>query len=283
MRWGGLLAQHLLDKGLRHVAFFRRSDLAYDTLCQEGFCERVKEAGLEPIVIEPLDPHVLTWEADDHAFFDVLRRLPRPIGIATNSDADAKRISDVCAVHRLSIPEEIALIGVGNEQLTCEMCVPSLSTVALPTEQIGFLAAELLDCALRGGKPPQRPWLVAPLGVVERGSTDTRAAVHDPLIARALAFLESHAADDIRVNDLLQHLLVSRKTLEVRFRQALGRTPRQEIERMRLAEAKRLLSQTTLTMSEIASRCGFSSAVYFSAVFSKAVGEPPMHYRKRHR
>lgn len=177
------------------------------------------------------------------------------------------------------MPEQVAVLAADNDELLCEACNPSLSGIALTSERIGFEAAKLLDRMMHGVAPPKRPLLLEPTGVVTRQSTDT-LAVEDPDLARAVAFIRSHATDPIQVSDVLVEVPVSR-WLERRFHEVLGRGPAAEIRRVRLDRAKHLLAETDLPVAEVATLAGFGSREYMAATFKQELDLTPRQYRNR--
>jgi len=150
---GRLLAEHLLELGLRHVAFFQQTDLPFDVDCAAGFSEVVEKEKLTPILVPPMALASQAWDEIDREYFEALSKLPMPVGIATSNDENAKRINDACTSHNLAMPEDIALVGVGNEKLLC-------------------------DCACRpfpASRCPRRKWDSAPPNCWTACSRDSRS------------------------------------------------------------------------------------------------------------
>jgi len=176
------------------------------------------------------------------------------------------------------VPEDVAVVGVDNDDLLCELARPSLSSVIVPAERVGYEAAALLDRLLAGNKPPRDPLLIPPPGVVSRKSSDV-LAIDDPVVAQAVRFLRDSAHLPLRVSDVLRAVPVSRRALERRFQAVLGRGLAKEIRRLHVNQAKQLLANSELPMQTIAERCGFSSQYHFSRTFRKAVGTTPTAYR----
>ena len=169
-----------------------------------------------------------------------LTGLPRPVGILASHDPQAVELSELCRHSGLRVPEEVALVGVDNDDLLCELGAPSLTSVALPAERVGFEAARLLDCLLTRPRPRGRPGgsalLLPPQGVVTRVSTDV-LAIDDAEVVATLRFIRQHAHESIQVKDVLDEVPVSRRTLERRVRAALGRGVWEEIRRAHLERA----------------------------------------------
>jgi LacI family transcriptional regulator len=193
-------------------------------------------------------------------------------------DIAGQRVLDACRELGIAVPEQMAVIGVDNDHLICELCMPQLSSVITNPRRTGYLAAELLDQWMNGKKPAGEAHRIEPLGVLMRRSTDI-LAIDDPDVAGAVRFIREHACDRINVADVLREVPVSRRILESRFLKQLGRTPHDEILRVRIDRVKRLLADTTLPISVIAQRAGFSSEDYLGVAFQRAVGKSPCLYR----
>jgi LacI family transcriptional regulator len=211
-----------------------------------------------------------------------LRSLPRPCGVIACNDVRAQQILNVCRMYNISVPGELAVIGVDNDDIICDLSDPPLSSVAIDSEGIGYRAAALLDEMMSRSPPPKSPILVSPTGVVARQSTDA-SAVPDRDVRRAMRLIRERACDGLSVFELVRELPVSRSTLERKFSLFLDTTPKVEINRIRLQRAMQLLTETNFKLPVIARMTGFSHAEYLSAVFKAQVGMTPGQYRKLHR
>ena len=211
-----------------------------------------------------------------------LADLPKPVGLMACNDDRGREVLAACRQAKLRVPEEVAVVGVDNDELLCELSDPPLSSVALGAERAGFEAAALLDQLMAGrSKEPQR-LVASALGVVARRSTDL--SLHeDPEVAAAVKYIRDNAGRPIRVYDVVAGLGDARRTLEIRFQQALGRSIHAEIQRVRLERARRLLLETDLPLSKIAQASGFSSPSYLAAVFHRHLGVTPVKYRANNR
>jgi len=280
-------ADHLLDRGLRHFGFFGYPDHAYSIGREEGFRLRVEAAGYRvesyyapnPSNIDPTG----LWRWDDE-LQRWLSGLGRPVGILASNDVQGVQLSEACRQEGLRVPDEVALVGVDNDDLLCEMSRPSLSSVALPGERIGHEAARLLDLLMTVPESiDQIPSLrLPPLGVMTRGSSDM-LAIGDVDVTAAVRFIRSHSHEPIRVVDVLDVITVSRRSLERRFRAALGRGIGEEIRRSHMERAKGLLSETEMPISLVATNSGFSEPKQLSAVFRQEMEMTPTEYRRRSR
>jgi len=272
---GRAAAEHLLGLGLRHLACVDTDRRLYTAGRREAFesaVARRDRSPAAPFVYEPASvrrsaPALAAW----------LKRLPRPAGVFCTADALAVHVAEACHARGFRIPEDIALLGVNNDDVNCERMNPPLSSIHTDGERAGYLAAEALD-ALMDGRRPITPQRVPPVGVVTRRSTDT-LAVPDLDTRAALRYIREHVGDGLLVDDVLAEVPVSRSSLERRFKQLLGRTPLQEIRRTRIERAKQLLSTTRLSMSAIAASAGFNSPQRMATVFKQETGITPRAYR----
>jgi LacI family transcriptional regulator len=192
------------------------------------------------------------------------------------------QVSEACQLADLRVPDDVAIVGVDDDDLLCELGRPSLSSVALPSEQIGAEAAALLERLLHGKPPPPGPILLPPREVVVRQSSDI-LAITDPDVAAAVRFIRNHGSRTIQVADVLEAVPVSRRGLEWWFRRIIRRGIWEEIRRVHLERGKTLLAGSELPMAEVARRAGFTDARQLSVVFRQETGLTPTAYRRQFR
>jgi LacI family transcriptional regulator len=271
---GAMVARHFLERGFRHFAFRRRTTMGYSQLREQGFRAVIEARGLAVTCQEAdaRDGEVLAW----------LRGLPKPVAILGCDDGACLRAARVCADHGIPVPDEVALVGVDDDDLSCELCAPPLSSVRVPGEAIGYTAADLLHRLMAGVPPPAQPILLPPIGIITRRSSDTVLAV-DPEVAAALRFIRDHAHQPIDVPDLIAAVPLSRRALEGHFQRELGRTPKEEIRRAHLERARNLLATTDLPLPDVATAAGFRSLGHMHVTFRKAGALTPAGYRKASR
>jgi len=215
-----------------------------------------------------------------------IRELPKPVGIMACFDIVGRQVLEGCRLIDVAVPDEAAVVGVDNDELLCELADPPLSSVSPDTQRTGYVAAELLDKLMSGKKVPPKGHFIEPLGVIVRESSDV-LAIEDADVSQAVRFIRAHACEGINVQDVLgggsTQLALSRRVLESRFKRLIGRTPHEEIDRVRLNRVKELLRETDLPLAEIARRAGYEHVEYLSVVFKKKAGVPPSEYRGVHR
>jgi LacI family transcriptional regulator len=281
---GELAAAHFLSKGYRHFAFLGTAAQWSDERCV-GFERRLLRDGRTVAKLDhggPPGPNARGW-GNPHYGADVfawLLQLPRPLAVLACNDLRARELAELCRVRRVRVPDDVAILGVDNDDLQCVLAFPPISSVAVPWRRIGFEAASVLAAALEGRDPPQRDIRVPPQEVAERQSTDT-VAITDPDVSAAIRFIRGNAHRPIGVEDVLAVVPTARRSLEKQFKTVLGRSPLDEIRRAHVERAKRLLAQTELSVSTIADNSGFTSAAWFSKTFLDLVGETPSQYRQR--
>lgn len=273
-----LAAEHLLERGFRNFAYAGDSRFNWSRWRQEHFENCIRAAGHSCSVFE----QSRTLAPDDAQNVDDLARwirdLPKPIGIMACYDFRGQQVLDACRRIDIAVPDEVAVIGVDNDELLCELSDPPLSSVQPNTYRTGYEAAELLDRLMKGARSKGEARLIPPSGVATRQSTDV-LAIHDRNVARAIHFIRKNASTGINVQDVIRAVPQSRRLLEQRFQKLLGRTPHQEIVRVQLERVKQLLSQTNLSLEEISERAGFSHVEYLSVVFKRETGMPPSKFR----
>jgi len=285
---GEMAAEHLLNCRLQHFAFYPGGYGGWATLENRrgSFINRLKKEGFECVVSPVSWPNELEWLAHAHrpAVIDWLRSLPKPCGILCLDDRTADDLSEACLLGGISVPDQIAILGINNDDLTCELAWPPLSSIDAGFSRVGYQAARMLDRLMAGEKlkPEERVVRLPPLGVVQRTSTSL-TAVSDPNLADAIKFIRDHACDPCTVYDVLRHVPVSRRSLERQFAEQFGRTPHDEITRVRMEQAKRLLASTQLSLSEVTERCVFSGIQNLARSFRKETGMTPAVYRRQHR
>jgi LacI family transcriptional regulator len=229
----------------------------------------------------PSRPAERAWGREQKSLAHWLKTLPRPAGIMASNDQRARHVLEAARLAGLRIPDDLAVIGVDNDETLCELSTPSISSVALDTDTIGFQGAAMLDRLMGGRRVPRRAELVPPLGVIARRSTDM-LAMADPSVVAAVRFIDANISRPIRISDVLRITQLSRKTLEVRFRRGLGRTPHQELQRRRLERVKTLLQQTDWPLKQIARAAGFTYVEHFHLIFRRDVGMTPAKFRAMH-
>jgi LacI family transcriptional regulator len=278
-----LALAHFFARGLRTLTTFTVSGSTLGTARERAFREAAERAGarLEPAASAPPDG---TPRADDRTspLASWLSGLRKPCGVFACRDAWAHVVTRHARVAGLRVPEDIAILGVDNDPVECEITAPPLSSVAVPWRALGERAAQLVLSGLKGKPIAGQRTLIDPLQVVSRRSSDT-FAVDDPLVAAAVTWIHGNKHDRLTVPGVARALGTTRQRLERRFRRALGRTVMQEARRARVEAARQLLASTNLSLHQVARMSGFTSAALLSVAFRTETGVPPGTYRRRTR
>ncbi len=277
-------AEHLRERGFQHFAYCGdprfnwsrwRGDAFVAQLASQGHdCavfatkEISGNGGAQPVELEKDTAELARW----------IRKLPKPLAIFAAYDIRGLQVLEVCRRLELHVPDEVAVLGVDNDELLCDLADPPLSSVMPDVRRTGYEAAALLDRMMRGEKVLNEGRLFEPRGVAVRQSTDV-VAVTDRHIATAVRYIRLHACEGIGVADVVKQVPMSRRVLETRFRKLLGCSPHDQILKVKLDRVKQLLSETDLPLVAIADKTGFAHVEYLSVAFKKNVGLTATEFR----
>lgn len=278
---GRLAAEHLLAREIRRFAYYGLKRVWYARQRGQGFVERLREAGFPCAVMETASTlgKNQTWLRWLQELCGWLKKMKPPFGIMAADDNRARMIVDACQQAGLFVPHDVAVIGVDNDQLACEISRPTISSVARNGREIGYHAARLLEHLMSGRRPPKNDVLIPPAGIVARESTDM-VAIDDPDLSSAVRFIHDHISQPFFVEDLLRDVSVSRRWLEYRFRERFGHSPHEYICEARVERAKQLLlGADNPSMQQVVQRCGFRDVRNFRLVFRRFTGMAPREFR----
>ncbi len=275
-----MAAEHLLERGFNYYAFVGVAGRVWSKRREVSFCESITSRGFDVHVYQPPSAaRDRLWEREQFVLTEWLRQLPKPAGVMACNDDRGREVLEASRCAGIRVPEEIAVIGVDNDELLCELADPPLSSVVLNAEGVGYRAAALLDRMMRRRWRKPRRLVAEPLYVVARRSTDI-VALDDLEVAAALGFIHDHAAEPIGVEDVVRHLEVSRRNIEIRFQDCIGRTIHAELQRVRLERARRFLMETDVPIPKVAESVGYRTPSYFIQVFRAEHNVTPAKYRR---
>ena len=282
-----LAADQLVERGFQHFAYCGFDSLYYSECRSRCFVEYLSSMGYPVDVFDcSRNPGATSsFALETHGTIDVaaleewIHSLPRPIGIMACNDIRGEQVIDACSKHGILVPEEAAVVAVGNDDVICELCDPTLSSVEPNTRKMGYEAAAMLDRMIAGDGDHPKITRIGPLGIVLRQSTDA-LSITDSDITVALHFIRRNAGKGITVNDVLSKVPLSRSTLERRFTKLVGRSPKAEITRLQINRVQQLLIRTDYPLAEIARLSGFNHVEYLCKVFKEKAGMTPGEYRK---
>jgi LacI family transcriptional regulator len=282
---GRLAADHLLSLGLRSFGYYGIEGPWFSVAREQGFVKRLKEVGMPCAVFRQPAPGgtAQAWHRRHAALGRWLSELPKPVGLLAVHDYRARVVMELCDRLGFSIPEAVAVLGVDNDPTTCNYCLPPLSSISRDPFACGVAAATVLEGLMKGKSAPEGDTLVAPAGVVQRRSTD-RFYDDDPVVRRAVEYVAAQAGEAFTVTGLAKHLKMSRRLLELRFRERLRITPLAYLHLKRVGQAKaRLLDPSAhCSLGEIAAACGFGSLRAFRVAFRTLTGQTPAAFRSQH-
>jgi LacI family transcriptional regulator len=278
---GETAAEHLLERGLRQFGYCGFFEMNWSEQRRLAFERAVSAAGYSCKCFRiPLHTRSdSSWETQQERLAAWIQRLPKPIGIMACYDPVGQKILEACRRAEVVVPDQVAVVGVDNDETICDVCNPPLSSVIANHARVGYEAAALLDRLMHGGRTPKRSRWIEPTGVAVRRSTDT-VAVGDEDVVAALTLIHRQACDGLTVRDVVAHVSVSHSTLKERFQRLLGHTIRDEMIRTQLREAQQLLATTDLPLRTIAVKAGFRHQEYMGAVFRTRLGKTPGQFRK---
>lgn len=280
-----LAAEHLYERGFRQFAFCGYGGLNYSELRLESFRVCAERLGVPLSTFESRASRgaaLIDIERQGAYFDEELAQwvldLRKPVGLMACNDVRGQQVINTCRQLGVPIPEEVAVVGVDDDEVLCELSDPTMSSVIPDTARIGHEAGALLDRMMSEGYRSTERILVPPTGIVARQSTAS-LAVADRVVAKAVHIIRQNATSEVSVDDIATKLAVTRRTLERRFRRVLGRSPKEEFIRCRIERIKELLRTTDWNLCRIAERCGFQHAEYMSVLFKRKTGQTPGEYR----
>jgi LacI family transcriptional regulator len=279
---GRLAAEHLLARRFHRFGYYGVRDLWYSEQRRIGFETALLEAGYKCSSIEStnLIRSPWDWRRVGGELARWLRSLQPPVGIMASWDLRAQMLSEACTMIGLRVPEDVAIVGVDNDPIACEFCIPQLTSVSRNDREVGWQAANLLSQLLEGKRSSKLPILIPPDRVVARRSTDT-LVIEDAEVARIVQQVRDHLNEVFGVERILRLSPLSRRQLEQRFRRSVGSSPYAFLNELRVERAKLMLAQShKRALTTVASECGFSELRRFRMVFRRMTKLSPAEYRR---
>jgi len=283
---GRMAAEHLLSCGFKQFAYCGTGmdtdqDMPWSQLRWRSFSSRIQEAGFGCSSFPLPNPSLRSsWSKERIAMAYWLQSLPKPLGLMACNDDRARQVAEASKLADVSIPDQLGIVGVDNDEVVCGLSDPALSSIALNFGRAGYEAAGALDSLMARKVPVSTRILVRATHVVVRRSTDF-VSVEDDSVAKALRFIRSNIrGGKLNVGVVARHAGVSRRLLEKRFRRELGYSVLDEIRRARTGKIAQLLVETLMPVREIADALGFADIQHFARYFRAAKGMSPLVYRK---
>lgn len=277
-----LAAEYFLDLGFKHFAYCSFGNLEWAQIRGHFFVERLRDEGIEVVFYDK--PFLLFhkhWQREQEDLADWLVSLPKPVAVMACNDERGKHVLEACKIADLCVPEEVAVLGVDNDETICDLTQPPLSSISVNTEKAGYETAELLDKMMQGRSCEGQNVVVQTLQVVPRQSTDI-LMVEDVTVAKAMSYIRLNSKRVLQVEEVADAVAVHRRGLERRFKKYLKRSIHEEIRRVRLEEIKKFLLETNMSISQISSQLDFNEIPHLTRFFTREMGISPNEFRKQH-
>jgi LacI family transcriptional regulator len=279
---GVMAARFFLNKGYRRFAYYGFKGSIWSRERAEGYSDEIKKHNYPVYVFEDIPQDKEEWSYNLTEVAHWLEELPKPVALFACDDQFALRISEACNIYNIKVPDDIAILGVDNDELLCNISDPPLSSITIDAVNGGYQAGRLLHQLINKEIPEPVNIVVEPLTIENRGSTD-KYAVSDKYIRRVLSYIDKNYANPISVNDLVKQVPLSRRVLEKKFRAETGDTLYQYIQNSRINAFKRLLLTSDDSIFDLAFRTGFDNYKNVSRVFKKYNSLSPAEYRRRYK
>jgi LacI family transcriptional regulator len=277
-----MASEHLIERGFKNFAFCGFDHYEWSNNRKHFFCHHNAVAGFETHVYKsPRKKKIIDWEIEQRHVCNWLKTVPKPVGLLACNDDRGQHILEVCKRLGFRVPEDVAVIGVDNDPMICDIGDPPLTSIALNVEAAGYEAAKLLDQMIDHKKIVGKQINVSPTHIVQRQSTDL-LAVDDPEVATAIRFIKENAKNKILVKDVVKTTRISRRALEQRFRKTVHRSIYDAIRQVRVELIAKLLIETDLPISHISSLFNFTDVEHISRYFKKEKGIGLREFRKLH-
>ena len=279
---GEMGANYFIQKGFKNLAFCGIRKMLWSDHREKYFTDTVKKNGIMPFSNKLTYPQTERFkDLNMDRIGEWIKRIPKPVGIMACNDACGKFIIDSCRRNSISVPDEVAVLGVDNDDILCDLTYPSLSSISLSTENGGFQAAALLDKLMKGDSPNNQLIVIEPMGVQERQSTDI-IAVDDKVVADIINYIKKNLKKPIQVTDLINEFHISRKSLYKKFKDNLGSSVYELIRRIKVEGIQRMLIETDKSVKEIAFDFGFRNVDHIARFFYKEKSMTPTQLRKQY-
>lgn len=277
-----LAFNHLHERGFKEFAFCGTAGHVWSVTREQLFEQFVYEAGCSIHIYKTPSPGKRrdNWEQEQIKVAKWLESIPKPVGLLASHDFRGQNVLDACRRASIAVPEQVAVIALGDDEVLCDLTSPMMTSVTNNPYEVGYKAASVLDQLMAGKSVSPRVTLVESVGVHLRQSTDI-TAIDDPDVVSALQMIRRYACDGLKVEEILEEVPLSRRQLELQFKKHVGRTLHEEILRVKLTQAKRLVAHSKLPLVDIALRVGFPHTSHMGVVFQNKLGLSPSEYRAK--
>ena len=273
------VAKHYLERGFENFAFAGYDGMFWSDSRKTAFAGCIKDAGYEcQTYVQPKSKKHRDWKQGIGLLSDWLQKIPKPVALMACNDDRAQQVLTACQQAELHVPEDVAIVGVDNDEFVCTLANPPLSSVNLSTEIAGFEAASVLDRMIQGEKIKNIVIPVQVSNIITRQSSDI-LAVKDPLVAQSINFIRNHIREPIQIEDVLNVVPVSRRNLHEKFKKTMGVSIHQYVKKLRIEYIENLLLNTEMSISKIAYHMGLKSDEHIATYFRSVKGINPHAFR----
>ena len=277
---GVMAADFYLRRGYRNFAFYGSMDTVWSRERADGFKAKIEEHDFKLFTFNS-NPEKEPWSFNPTLLGEWLISLPKPVALFACDDHFALQIAEACKICNIDVPQDVAVLGVDNDQLICNISDPPLSSIVLDVENGGYQAAKLLHQLINNEVNECRDIVINPVRIEYRESTE-KYAVADRHIQTILKYIEENYADPISVNDLIRLVPLSRRVLEKKFKCETGISIYQYIQEFRIEQFSNLLISSNKPLSEVSVLAGFDDYKNVFRIFRKYKKLTPAQFRKRY-
>jgi LacI family transcriptional regulator len=276
-----MAAEHFLERKYHNFGYCGFSDIPYSKIRCQAFAKRLAVEGFGVSVYEKTQHNVKhSWEKEQNRLCRWLQAIPKPAAIFASIDERSRHVAEACKRLGAKVPEDVAILGVDDDALVCELSDPPLSSIAMSTVQGGYDAAQLIVTLINNKKAEQKEVLIRPTHITVRRSTDI-LAINDREVLDATRYIRNNANKPVQVEDVVKYIAVSRRTLEVKFQRAIGQTLHDQIKRARSDKISEILRTTNMSIQQIAQLLGYNNSNNLARYYKQATGKTCRDYRKQ--
>lgn len=280
---GTMGAEHFLERCFKNFAFCGYNNFAWSVNRRKFFEKALKKAGFECLFLnQNYHSTDTSWKKVQENLAKWIKSLPKPIGIMTCNDYLGRRILEACQLANTSVPDQVSVLGVDNDEIACNLTYPPLSSISINSEKAGYKASEFLSDLMSGKEVMSRQKIIAePTHIEVRKSTDF-LAINDSEVAQAIRYIRNNTNKSIQVENVAEVAGLSRRSLHSRFKKAIGLSVSGEIRKSKIEHIERMLIDTNLSIAQVALAMGYSGIEKLSRFFTREKGVTPSEFRKKY-
>ncbi|RLI85048.1 MAG: transcriptional regulator, partial [Archaeoglobales archaeon] len=278
-----MAADFFLNKGFKHFGYCGFDYFPWSQERSAYFNTEIRKAGhAAHIYKKPKSKIYNMWKYEQDSVKNWLKSLPKPVAVLASNDLRGQFILELCKTSGLNVPDEIAVLGIDNDKVVCSISSPPLTSININYQKAGFEAAQLLEKLMNGQKSQKQQIIIEPTTIITRRSTDT-LAIDDKDIATALSFIRENANIPLQVDEVAQEVLISKRTLQRKFKKSIGHSIGYEIKKTRMEKIANILIETDRPVYRIANELGYNDCTNMVRSFRQFMELTPQAYRRKHK